>query len=422
MMLKLRSLVLGKPKDPLSPNAHRHIALIAFLAWIGLGADGLSSSCYGPAEAFLALGKHHDLGLLLALLSAVTIFLIALAYNQVIRLFPNGGGGYRVASQLIGPRAGLVSGVALVIDYIMTIAISIASGVDAVFSFLPVHWQHYKLAVEILVLMVMAILNLRGAKESIKVLMPIFLGFFITHLLIIIYGVVSHGDGLPVVVEHSLSQTHTLLLSMGGLGFLAFFMRAYSLGAGTYTGIETVSNNINILAEPRVKIGRWTMFYMALSLSLIAGGTMLLYLLWQAKLVPGMTLNAMVFQRILGTTMWAHTGLIVILLLEAGILFVGANTGFLGGPAVLSNMSHDDWVPKRFSFLSSRLVTQNGILFFALAALVVLLWTKGHVSLLVVLYSINVFITFSMSLFGLCVYWCKHRPSRWIGQLTLAAG
>lgn len=420
MMLKLRGLVLGRAKDPLNPNTHKHIALIAFLAWIGLGADGLSSSCYGPAEAFIALGHHHALGLLLALLSAGTIFLIALAYNQVIRLFPNGGGGYRVATQLLGPRAGLVSGVALIIDYIMTIAISIASGVDAVFSFLPVSWQHDKLIVEVLVLLAMTILNLRGAKESIKVLMPIFLGFFITHLLIIVYGVVTHDQGLPTVVHQSLSQTHSLMMSMGGLGFLAFFMRAYSLGAGTYTGIEAVSNNVNILAEPRVRTGRWTMFYMALSLSLVAGGTMLLYLLWHAEPVHGMTLNAMVFQRILGTSLWGHTALMLILLLEAGILFVGANTGFLGGPAVLSNMSIDNWVPKRFSFLSSRLVTQNGILFFALAAMVVLLWTKGHVSLLVVLYSINVFITFSMSLFGLCVYWCKHKPQRWPGQLLLA--
>jgi amino acid transporter len=421
MISRIRTIIFGQAKDPLNPNTQKHIALIAFLAWIGLGADGLSSSCYGPEEAFIALGSHHALGFLLAILSAVTVFLISMAYNQVIALFPNGGGGYRVATQLLGPKAGLISGVALLIDYMMTIAISIASGVDALFSFLPTTWQAHKLAVEVLVLAMLATINLRGAKESIKFLMPIFLGFFLTHVAIILYGIGSHGAGLPKVAHDSLLQTHTLFMSMGGLGFLAFFMRAYSLGAGTYTGIEAVSNNVNILAAPRVKTGRWTMFYMALSLSVVAGGIMLLYLLWHATPTHGMTLNAVVFQTILGHSATAHVSLILVLLLEAGILFVGANTGFLGGPAVLSNMSLDRWVPRRFSFLSSRLVTQNGIIFFALSALVVLLWTKGHVSLLVVLYSINVFITFSMSLFGLCVYWCSHRPKHWPRHFALAA-
>ena len=115
----------------------KHIALIAFFAWVGLGADGLSSSCYGPEEAFLALGAHTHLGLYLAMATAVTVFIISLAYNQVIELFPNGGGGYKVATNLIGPYAGLVSGAALIVDYVLTIAISVASGADALFSLLP---------------------------------------------------------------------------------------------------------------------------------------------------------------------------------------------------------------------------------------------------------------------------------------------
>ncbi len=110
------------------------MALVTFLAWIGLGADGISSSCYGPEEAFIALGGHKPLAIFLAFATGVTVFLIAFAYRQVIEMFPHGGGGYRVASALLGPRAGLVAGSALIIDYILTIAISIASGVDAMFS------------------------------------------------------------------------------------------------------------------------------------------------------------------------------------------------------------------------------------------------------------------------------------------------
>src|SRR5438270_13792199 len=109
---QISEALLGTALDPFSKQTRQHIALVAFLAWVGLGADGISSSCYGPEEAFRALGEHTDLGLYLALATAATVFIIALAYNQVIELFPTGGGGYRVATRLIGPSAGLASGAA----------------------------------------------------------------------------------------------------------------------------------------------------------------------------------------------------------------------------------------------------------------------------------------------------------------------
>src|SRR6476620_8936499 len=131
---KIREIILGKALDPMKSETRHSMALVAFLAWVGLGADGLSSSAYGPEETFRALGSHTELGLYLAIATAVTVFVIALAYNQVIELFPTGGGGYRVATKLVGPYAGLVAGSALIVDYVLTIAISIASGVDAIFS------------------------------------------------------------------------------------------------------------------------------------------------------------------------------------------------------------------------------------------------------------------------------------------------
>src|SRR6476660_6392771 len=173
---KVTHLVFGKPLDPFNKETRRHVVLVAFLAWIGLGADGLSSSCYGPEEAFLALGAHRHLGLYLAIATAATVFIIAVAYNQVIELFPSGGGGYKVATTLIGPYAGLVSGSALIVDYALTIAISIASGVDALFSLLPLGFQPFKLEVEVFMTLVLMVLNLRGVKEPLQLLIPIFLG------------------------------------------------------------------------------------------------------------------------------------------------------------------------------------------------------------------------------------------------------
>lgn len=422
-----RERLLGKPRDPLSADTRHSIALIAFFAWVGLGADGLSSSCYGPEEAYLALNEHTHLGLYLAAATVVTVFIISLAYNQVVELFPTGGGGYRVASQLVGARAGLVSGAALIVDYVLTISISIASGADAVFSLLPSGMQQWKVVTGVVAIVLLIVLNLRGMKEAIKVLLPIFIGFVVVHTVLIFYGIYAHAERLPLLIPETVTETKTLAQQMGWIPVAAMLLFAYSHGGGTYTGLEAVSNNVHTLAEPRVQTGKWTMFYMAVSLAFMAGGILLLYLLWNAVAVPGQTLNAVVFGAIIGNFNFGsefanHAVLVVVLALEAGLLFVAANTGFLGGPSVLSNMAADSWVPRQFRQLSSRLVTQNGVLLMGIAALGVLIWSRGNVALLVVLYSINVFLTFSIALWGLCIYWWGNRRGSepWRRRLLLS--
>jgi Amino acid permease len=424
----LHDKLFGAPLDPLNPRTRQHIALVAFLAWVGLGADGLSSSCYGPEEAFRALGNHTSLGLYLAIATALTVFIISLAYNQVIELFPSGGGGYKVATRLIGRHAGLISGSALILDYVLTIAISAASGMDALFSLLPPTALEFKLASTISLVVALVALNLRGMKESIQILLPIFLGFMLSHTFLILYGIGGQFDRLPGLLPHTITETTGLTREFGWVFVAALFLRAYSLGGGTYTGIEAVSNNVQSLAEPRVKTGKLTMLYMALSLSFTAGGIILLYLLWNAKPVEGQTLNAVLFGSILehgwGKGVGTDVALWLVLAFEAALLFVGANTGFLGGPAVLANMAGDSWLPHQFRYLSTRLVTENGILLMGAAALAILVGTGGSVALLVVLYSINVFLTFSLSLAGLCIYWGRQRRSsdgHWRGRLALSA-
>jgi amino acid transporter len=426
MKQRLRESLFGKALDPFSGETRQHVALIAFLAWIGLGADGLSSACYGPEEAFLALGTHTPLSLYLAALTAVTVFVIAVAYNQVIELFPSGGGGYKVATRLLGAHAGLVSGCALVVDYVLTIAISVASGVDALFSLLPPALGVVKLGLEVGLTLVLLYLNLRGMKESIKILLPIFIGFVLTHTALIFYGVLAHGERLPSMIGNTLAETGQLTHDLGWVAVAALLLRAYSLGGGTYTGIEAVSNNVQSLVEPRVRTGKWTMFYMALSLAFTAGGIIVLYLLWDAHHVEGQTLNATTFESIIASFGWSEpvlnqSALIVVLALEAGLLLVAANTGFLGGPAVLANMAVDSWMPHQFRNLSSRLVTQNGVILMGGAAVAVLLITRGSVSVLVVLYSINVFLTFTLSLAGLVRYWWRYRgKGNWLVRLGLS--
>ena len=423
---RIRRALFGAPLDPLNAQTRHNIALVAFIAWVGLGADGISSSCYGPEEAFRALGDHTHLSLYLAIATALTVFIIALAYNQVIELFPTGGGGYRVATRLLGPHAGLVAGAGLIVDYVLTVAISVASGVDALFSLLPVGLQSWKVATGFVLIVVLTLLNLRGMKEGIKVLLPIFLGFVATHAFLIVYGLIAQAGEFAVIVPRAIEDTRELTTNLGWTGAAALLLLAYSQGGGTYTGLEAVSNNVNVLAEPRVRTGKLTMMYMALSLAFTAGGIIILYLLWNSVPTEGKTLNAVLFGDIIRSfgweSAWATDGAVIITLaFEAGLLFVAANTGFLGGPAVLSNMAGDSWVPHKFRYLSTRLVTENGILVMGIAALGILVWTQGSVALLVVLYSVSVFLTFAVSLFGLCVYWLRHRnQKRWFGRFILS--
>src|SRR3982750_878110 len=158
MVEKFKTLVLGKPRDIKDPKVFHNVSLLAFLAWVGLGADGLSSSAYGPDEAFRALGAHTHLSPFLVLMTAVTIFVISIAYSNLIQHFPGGGGGYLVASKLLGNRVGVVSGCALLVDYVLTISVSIASACDALWSFLPLAWVPYKLTAEFAGLILLMIL------------------------------------------------------------------------------------------------------------------------------------------------------------------------------------------------------------------------------------------------------------------------
>ncbi len=422
MFARIRTCLLGQSQNPLDKRHRRSMALIALLAWVGLGADGLSSACYGPALGFLALGAFHHLALYLALLTCVTVFIIALGYNQVIALFPNGGGGYKVANELLGPLAGVISGSALIVDYVLTIAISVTAGTHALLSLFSPHWLLHAVVIEIMMIAVLILLNLRGMKESIRFLLPVFLGFFVSHLCIIVYGIAVHGSELPSMLHATVKETHEAIHRLGWVTVAGFLLRAYSLGSGTYTGLEAVSNNVDMLAEPRVKTGKWTMLYMALSLSLMAGGMIVLYLLWHVEAQPGLTLNAVTFTAILGGHGVGHLGVVVLMAFEAGLLFVGANTGLLGGPAVMSNMAQDQWVPERFATLSSRLVKQNGVVFFGLMAIVAIIATGGHVEQLVIFYAINVFVAFAVSLLGLTVYWYRERKREvhWLRRLLLA--
>src|SRR5262245_13902426 len=228
MLDRLRDLLIGGPKNLLDPRIHHTLALVAFFAWVGLGSDGLSSSCYGPQEAFLQLEGHRHLALYLMVAVVLTVFLISASYSQIIELFPSGGGGYLVGTKLLGPTPGIVSGCALVVDYVLTIAISVASGCEAIFSLLPGPLHVLKLPAEFLCVAGLTSLNLRGVKESVLVLMPIFISFMVSHIVLILYGVLVHGPALGGLLTDTVTDTRLAISDLGLLGVFAVFLRAFS--------------------------------------------------------------------------------------------------------------------------------------------------------------------------------------------------
>jgi amino acid transporter len=450
MAKKIRTLLFGAPKDVHSEHTFHSISLIAMLAWVGLGADGLSSSAYGPEAAFRELvANGHDYSSLAvgrAAGTAITVFIISYAYSRIIEHFPSGGGGYVVATKLLGPRFGVVSGGALLVDYVLTITTSIASGGDAIFSMIPRTWfgpqamrltpdeigtwwdpvQRTKLGIEIVSIGFLTVLNIRGVKESVQAILPVFMAFVVTHVVLLVLAIFGNlGEVGQVAHATSANFGHTIS-ALGTFGALMLFVRAYSLGGGTYTGIEAVSNGVQIMREPKVRTAKKTMGLMATSLAVTAGGIILAYLLVHAMPSEDKTMNAVLLDKVAGSWRigswnagwWFVT---IALASEAGLLLIAAQAGFVDGPRVMANMAVDSWLPHRFAALSETLSMQNGVMLMGLTSVVALVYTHGDVEKLVVMYSINVFLTFSLSNLGMSRFWIKNKKEHpdWFKHLPI---
>jgi amino acid transporter len=394
---RAKRFLLGAPRDLFDPKLFHRISLIAFFAWVGLGADGISSSAYGPEEAFLALGEHTSLAIFIAIATVITVFIISGSYARIIEKFPMGGGGYILAAKLLGQKAGVVSGSALVIDYVLTVTISVAAGVDAVFSFLPLGWQAYKFSTIALVIMVLIVLNLRGIKESVAVLTPIFLAFIICHVPLVLYAVLLRGR-------------HRVGGHVRRRGRVGVLRSVFCHPAGLLDGGRNVHGNRGGLQRHGDASG--TPRENGKEGALV--GIILGYMLNGVQHVAGKTLNASLIEGVIGTLWEGQTKSVIVafvLVTEATLLFVAAQTGFLGGPQVLSSMAVDSYMPHRFAHLSDRLVTKYGVYFMGMMAIVMLFLTGGSVKYLVIMYSINVFLTFTVDQFGMCVHWLRERKT-----------
>ena len=335
---KARRALIGAPRNVSEPSIFHKLSLIPILAWIGLGADGLSSSSYGPEEAFRTLGQHTYLAIFLALATALTVLIISYAYSRIIEHFPHGRRRIHCGNPHYKQRRrGYIGMRASLVDYMLTITVSLVSCGDAIFSFLPLTFQKYKLTFVGILIVLLVIINLRGVKESVKMLAPIFIIFVITHILLIGYGIGSHTADIRPLANQVNTDFTQGLSSIGIVAMLAIFLRAFSLGAGTYTGIEAVSNGMQIMRDPKVQTGKRTMVYMASSLAITAGGLLVCYLLFHIKPVEGRTLNAILAENMFGNWPMGQVIALITILSEGALLVVAAQTGFIDGPRVMSN-------------------------------------------------------------------------------------
>ena len=342
---------LDKEMPPNGLRLYNKLRLLAFFAWAGLGIGGLSSSIYGPQESVMLLGVHNHLGLIIAILSIITIFIISAGYTQLIELYPNGAGAYHVASKLLSPIAGVVSGSALLIGYVLTIAVSAAAGTEALFSILTPGVAEYKTALLCLFIIFIIFLNMNVPKQRLLPIIAVFVVFLASHLFIIAYSLITQALYIGEVVDVVSGDFRSTATNLGFFGIVLLIVYAYGIGAGTYTGLGFVSDTLPVNNGRIAKWGKPPLIFLSVSLSVLVSGLILSFVLFKINPSQGKTINAVLFSKI--TSDWgesaSYIALVITLLSEAALLFVAVQTGFVAGPRILTNLAIDRWVPVRFA-------------------------------------------------------------------------
>lgn len=392
-------MLLGKP---LATKAIAHERLSNMQGLAIFGSDPLSSTAYATEEILLVLavaGIGVTFSIVpIALVIILLIFLISFSYRQAIYAYPQGGGVYNVARENLGETPALVGAASLIIDYILTAAVSVTAGVAAVTSAVPELYS-YRVIIGVAVIIILAWANLRGVRESGKLFSTPTYAFIVTILGMIGYGLWRYMSGSFPEVE----MTHAS--SVAGTSAIGFFLllRAFSGGCTALTGIEAISNGVKAFKTPEPKNAARTLIGMAFMLGIIFFGiTLLAYLLGIVPLYEE-TVVSQIARNIFGRTIpyFVLQGAVAVILLLA------ANTPFAGFPRVASQLASDGYLPRQFRNLGSRLVFVNGVLFLSLCAIFLVYMFDGSVHALIPLYAVGVFLGFSLSQAGMVNHWKK---------------
>ena len=404
MFSYLKRILIGKPLKTLDESGQ---ALTKFKALALLSSDALSSIAYGTEEILSVLivlsaaATWYSIpiaGIVLVLLFAITV-----SYRQIIKAYPSGGGAYVVASKNWGTSAGLVAGGSLLVDYMLTVAVSVTSGTEAITSAIPA-LQNYHIAIAVLIVLGIMALNLRGLRESASFLtIPVYL-FIVVISLMIVVGLYNIATGQ--VAYHAASAVGS---AVPGMTFV-IFLRALSSGSSSLTGVEAISNAVPNFKKPRRKNAAGTLAIMSLILaSFFAGITFLAY---YSGITPSSSQTVL---SQIGVTIFGHGIFYYILQLSTAlILAVAANTGFSAFPMLAYNLAKDKFMPHAYMDRDDRLGYSNGIISLAAGAIVLILIFGGQTGLLIPLYAIGVFVPFTLSQSGMIVHWKREGGKKWM--------
>lgn len=378
-----------------------------------MSLDALTSVAYGPQAAITVLlaAGVAGLGLVQPVMVAIVVllFLLVLSYRQVIEAFPNGGGAYAVASKYLGERATMLAAASLVVDYVLTVAVSIAAGVDALIAAFP-SLGPAAVSICLAILALIAILNLRGVGEA-AMAFSLPAGVFILGILLIIAITLIHpGDPAAVHSFHYPPLQRPLeALSI----FLV--LKAFSSGCSALTGVEAIANGVPLFKEPRVKRAKRTEAMLGIILGLMLLGLSVIASRYQLQIGANQTILSEVTTIAVGRS-WFYYLLSIDVTI---VLALAANTSFGGLPVLLSLLARDHRMPHLFGVRGDRLVFSFGIVATALLAGALLVAVDANTYALIPLFAIGVFTGFTLAQSGLIRHWARERPRRWQGKALL---
>ncbi|MFD1455326.1 APC family permease [Levilactobacillus lanxiensis] len=406
----LKRVLIGKPLKTMDEGGQ---ALTKFKALALLSSDALSSVAYGTEQITTVLITLSAAALMyqlwVAALVLVLLFAITLSYQQIIHAYPSGGGAYVVASTNWGQSAGLVAGGSLLVDYMLTVAVSTTSGTEAITSAIPALYP-YSVLVSVLIVIGIMLLNLRGMKESAAFLtIPVYL--FIGMIIVMI------GVGFYNIMSGNITY-HAAATPLGdpvkGMTLL-LFLRAFSSGSSSLTGVEAISNAVPNFKEPKRHNAAATLAIMAGILAIFFAGITFLSYYMGIRPQSSQTVLSQI-----GTAVFGHGVLYYIFQLStAMILAVAANTGFSAFPILAYNLAKDKFLPHAYLDRGDRLGYSNGIISLAVGAIVLILIFHGQTTLLIPLYAIGVFVPFVLSQSGMIIHWFRTREGWWIGKALI---
>ncbi|QED46621.1 APC family permease [Cytobacillus dafuensis] len=407
MVSELKKVIIGKP---LKSHELGEQKLIKTKALAILSSDALSSVAYGPEQILIVLATigaaAYWYSIPIAIGVLVLLTALILSYRQIIFAYPKGGGAYVVSKNNLGINAGLIAGGSLLVDYILTVAVSVSAGTDAITSAFPA-LHSYNVAIAIFFVLFITVLNLRGVTESASILAyPVYL--FVLAIFILI------GVGIYKIVIGGVSpDLHTPIgTPVAGIS-LFILLRAFASGSSALTGVEAISNAIPNFKDPAPNNAAKTLLLMGVLLALLFSG--IIYLAYYYGISPSekVTVVSQIAESIFGRNFMYF----FIQGTTALILILAANTGYSAFPLLAVNLAKDKFIPRMFTVRGDRLGYSNGIIILAAFSIILIIVFKGQTEHLIPLYAVGVFLPFTLSQTGMMVKWIREKPEGWMLKL-----